>query len=96
MSYHNPISETLCSTIYNQTFQGSRNVDWGIGVDIKYFWGLSLLVNIMGVVESDQFEINLHMNQSLNIFTERKILRYFRSFTESRDLKMSETLNFQI
>ena len=37
------------------------------------FWGLSLLVNIMGAVESDHFEINLQMNKSLNILPNEKL-----------------------
>ena len=56
----------------------------------------------MGVVESDQFEINLHMNQSLNIFTERKNFKRFQIFygitwpQNERDSEFSDIDFFKI
>ena len=53
--------------------RGSKDRLNSTGVCIKCFWGLSMLVNIMGAVESDHFEINLQMNKSLNILPNEKL-----------------------
>ena len=75
--------------------RGSKDRLNSTGVCIKCFWGLSMLVNIMGAVESDHFEINLQMNKSLNILPNEKLRIFVRNHVISKLPKCHLDFHFE-